>query len=653
MRLARIWSLTIGLLVACAASASAAVTVSVTNGVMTVQGDSNDNNIIVTIAGANYSVSGATAAGANCAGAGPVTCPMALVSSIDAPLLTGSDVWDSDGINIPTTVDLAEAYASSIFFQRARTGNAADTVLGGPHYESDIVTQGGNDTIRLFGGDDATQVGFFSGGFGTVLGGAGDDTIDLGDGNDGGVFGAFIDPGPGGDVVDAGPGNDRNVSDQGFPDSGNDTILGGPGDDIDLDGGGGDDLIDGGSGNDATLFGNVGADTVRGGPDDDVMSTYVDLFNDVVEGGPGDDTTTIDWVGIGIGEPDNSDSVAGGPGRDVVNALNVHAPAIFTADGVADDGYANAPRTANILPDNEVLVGTPDPDTLGGGPGTLEIRGLDGEDTITAGSAPATLIGGDGGDLLTGGPAADVLFGVAGDDTLNGNDGDDMMDGGTGGDAINGGNGSDTGDWSTANSPVTLTPGDAVPDGEIGEGDILGGDVENLFGGAFNDTIVGAPGPSLLSSGGGDDNVSANDGAADDVLCGAGNDTVTGDPEDYVEATGAERCEHVTDLATLLGLGAKKKVDKKGRAKLKVSCPAAGEACTGDVGLLDKKGQPISGMVPFGVAPGQTANVQVKLDKDALRTLEKKNKLTAQILAELDVENGLFQKVLQQVKLKD
>ncbi len=551
MRTARTFALILGLLLVFAPAANSAVTVSSSGGAISVQGDNAPNNLVVTINGANYRFSGATAAGPGCVGAGPVDCPMAGVTSITASLLKDVDVWDSTGINIPTTVDLGEGFFFT--FQRAQTGDAADTIIGGPDPESDIVTAGGNDTIRLLGGNDAATEFIFTGGLASLNAGPGDDTIDLGDGVDGGAgFLAFIDGGPGNDTYDLGPGNDRNVNELTFPGSGADTVLTGPGDDgapIGFSTSDGDDTLDGGPGNDQGFFGGPGADTLRGGADEDILRTESDEFNDLVEGGAGDDSLSIDFVGANIGEPNNSDSLFGGSGRDNIAALNVGAPAIFTADGVADDGYANAPRTANIGPDIELMVGGPDNDGLVGGPGTLEIRGAGGDDTISAGSVGTVLDGGAGGDTLNGGPADDVLLGGQGIDGLNGNDGDDLLNGGSDADAINGGNGTDTGDWTGAQSPVTLTPGDAVPDGEVNEGDLLGGDVENLLTGGFNDTVTGPPGPSLLSTGAGDDTITANDGAADDVLCGTGDDDVNADEVDAVETVGAERCEQVTECS--------------------------------------------------------------------------------------------------------
>ncbi|MDX6582596.1 MAG: hypothetical protein QOI10_1780 [Solirubrobacterales bacterium] len=665
MRSVRISVLALGLLTVLAPAASAAVTASVSGSVLTVTGDAGPNNIVVTVAGANLSIQGADIAGSGCAGSAPVTCPAAGIASITATLGNEPDRWDSTGINLPTTVDLGNGNAAPFPGQGARTGDGADVILGGPDAESDIAAGDGADTIRLFGGADGTFPGTFTGGAGSVLGGAGDDTIEMGDGNDGGNFpGAIIDGGLGNDIIDLGAGNDRNVFEPDFsPGGGNDTVLGGPGDDgtfaLPLSPGIGDDTIDGGPGNDAGLIGGPGTDTIRGGADEDALVNDIDFASETIEGGSGDDTFTIADLGAGVGEAPFGDALSGGTGRDTVSAGGAPSSVSFTADGVANDGYDYAPRTTSIGPDVEVLIGGANNDTLGGGTGSSDLRGGKGNDLLTGGSGPNRLDGGDGTDTLAGGSADDVLLGGAGTDGLNGNDGNDMLTGGTGPDTIAGGGGRDTGDWSAALSPVFLTPGDGADDGELGEGDLLGADVENLIGGAFNDSMTGAPGPSMLSSGAGDDTITVTDGAADIVLCGAGDDGVGADSDDTVETTGTERCERVTKPPVVVTpeplptLGLVGKVDKKGRQKLQIACPAsAAGGCSGDVRLVDKGEEPISKKAPFSVASGDTITVQVKLGDDALKTLKKKKKLAAQILADVAGADDTFRHDLQAVKLK-
>jgi len=119
---------------------------------------------------------------------------------------------------------------------------------------------------------------------------------------------------------------------------------------------------------------------------------------------------------------------------------------------------------------------------------------------------------------------------------------------------MSGGGGLDAVDYSdrTANLTVNLdgSPGD---DGEAGEGDTVGADVEGIFGGAGNDTLTGNAADGFLSGGPGDDelidpggqdivdggdgndDLQTRDGAADDDRCGDGFDTVVGDPIDSAD----------------------------------------------------------------------------------------------------------------------
>jgi len=175
-----------------------------------------------------------------------------------------------------------------------------------------------------------------------------------------------------------------------------------------------------------------------------------------------------------------------------------------------------------------------------------------GDDAVTIDERiglPADVTGGAGNDTLVGGAGHDRLDGGAGDDTLDGRGGADFM---------SGGDGADTVDYSSrrADLVVSLEAGAATPDdGEAGESDSVDATVEIVLGGAGNDwiasahakahrafyggagddTLVGADGDDRLNGGAGRDSMLA--GAGDDLLVGgagrdvfhgeAGNDTVS------------------------------------------------------------------------------------------------------------------------------
>ena len=196
---------------------------------------------------------------------------------------------------------------------------------------------------------------------------------------------------------------------------------------------------------------------------------------------------------------------------------------------------------------------------------SVEAHGAGGDDTLEGTQNGDRLFGDDGGDRLEGVGGNDVLEGAAGDDSFDDGAGDDAISGGpnndffsvgTGRDAISGGDGSDTADFGPRTGPVTITLNDQADDGEAGEGDNVGSDVESatggsgndrivagpssayLYGGAGNDSITGGPGEQRIEGNEGDDTIDSRDGAFDSIDCGAGNDVVFADADD--STTGCE-----------------------------------------------------------------------------------------------------------------
>lgn len=181
-------------------------------------------------------------------------------------------------------------------------GSAADILIGGP----------GDDTLQGNAGNDTLIAGS---GSNTVTDGLGDDTVDLSDnavgfvlitggGNDT-VYGSpFADTisaptgstnnfhfegGAGNDILTSGGGNDLLAGDDGDDQltagAGNDTLTGGFGNDA-LDGGAGNDTLSGGQGNDS-LFGGTGTDSLSAAQGDDLL--IAGLRDSLVDAGSGDD----------------------------------------------------------------------------------------------------------------------------------------------------------------------------------------------------------------------------------------------------------------------------------------------------------------------------------------------------------------------------
>jgi Ca2+-binding RTX toxin-like protein len=257
--------------------------------------------------------------------------------------------------------------------------------------------------------------------------------------------------------------------------------------------------------------------------------------------------------------PDGADRVLGGAGFDVAGYSLRTAPLLLAPDGVANDGEAG------------------EGDDLGAAVERLE-GGAGADRLIAAGGLDAELSGEDGADQLAGGAGADLLSGGDGDDGLSGAGGDDLAapsdpvavpdddaqpgegagsTGDAGADAFTGGVGVDTMSYATRTGPVSASLNGVADDGEAGERDDVGNDVEVIEGGAAADTLSGRngpqrlvggaggdlidPGPGLddVNAGGGDDTVRARDGTPEWITCGDGTDTLSGDAGDV--PVGCER----------------------------------------------------------------------------------------------------------------
>ncbi len=161
---------------------------------------------------------------------------------------------------------------------------------------------------------------------------------------------------------------------------------------------------------------------------------------------------------------------------------------------------------------------------------TIDARGGAGDDTIRSGA---------GQDFLSGGIGDDILAGGAGDD--------DVLDGGRGADTLRGGPGSDVVDYSRRTNAVRVDFDGRADDGEPGERDTVGTDVEGAYGGAGNDVLLGNLKHNIFGGGRGDDVIRGRGGddamhggpgndhlfggaARDLMLAGAGDDVLVGGP---------------------------------------------------------------------------------------------------------------------------
>jgi Ca2+-binding RTX toxin-like protein len=95
---------------------------------------------------------------------------------------------------------------------------------------------------------------------------------------------------------------------------------------------------------------------------------------------------------------------------------------------------------------------------------------------------------------VRGGAGADRLVGGDGADILRGNAGDDVFDGRGGGDTYIGDTGQDVADYRSRSARVVVDADGVRDDGAAGEGDNVGGDVDDLLGGAGDDVLTRTPG---------------------------------------------------------------------------------------------------------------------------------------------------------------
>ena len=370
---------------------------------------------------------------------------------------------------------------------------------------------------------------------------------------------------------------------RGGPGTAGDTLTGEGGDDVldgmegpdTLDGNDGNDMLFGGAGDDAALRGGTGNDQLTGGDGGDRLEGGDDA--DTLDAGGGDDTV------IPGGGDDGA--VNGGDGIDTVRydeagrsgGVTVDLTATDVPDGGASDGLESLSGFENVVGSgaDDIITGDGGANALTGGDGNDTLRGLGGADTLTGGSGNDTLEGGDDGDALQGesgndtldgggandtlqgGEGDDVLRGAAGADGLDGGEGNDDLDGGSEGDVLAGGGGTDLARYDGRTGAVSLSIDGQANDGEAGEGDNVGADIENLLGGGGADTLIGSAGANTLDGGGGndsidgqggsdvlrggdgDDLVSARDGVGDSVDCGGGADEAVLDDADTI--AGCER----------------------------------------------------------------------------------------------------------------
>ena len=361
----------------------------------------------------------------------------------------------------------------------------------------------------------------------------------------------------------------------------------------------GDDIITGGAGDD-TLFGggdsdtfNVAAnddtDTMTGGEDTDGLDIDTVSFDTVgttdgvnvtfngdeegtylvgaagsdgdfadierIVGTDNDDTVdlTADTSGITVESGTGDDTVTSGFGNDVISTGTGQDDIVINDDFGNDDidGGTGADGTGDVLDgsglsqDVTVDFAASETGTVDNGTDTLDFNEIE---AIVTGSGDDTVLGDIGDDVVSTGAGTDTLSGGAGDDTFDAGAGNDTIAGGIGDDSITAGTGDDTivvndtfgndtiaGGSDAGDTDTDILDGsglteDVVVDLSAPEtGTITNGtdttsftEIEEIITGAGNDTVTGGAGGDTVSTGSGEDEVTFSNG--DDIDTGADDD---------------------------------------------------------------------------------------------------------------------------------
>jgi Ca2+-binding RTX toxin-like protein len=487
--------------------AEAATTATFANGVLTVVGDAQPNNIVISrnaagtilVNGGAVAITGGTPTVAN-------TVRISVAGRAGADILT---LNEANGA-------LPRAELSGGLGNDTLTGGSGGDTLAGQRGNDTILGKGGVDTMSGGGGNDTLTGGdaddraFGQGGDDRMIWNPGDDT-DLNEGgvdsdtvevNGGGGAEVFtttangarvrfdrLDPAP--FAIDIGTSEKLVLKANGGNDSfsatgnlaaliqitvdggtGNDTLLGSNGIDV-LIGGDNEDFVDGQQGNDVGFLGagndvfqwdpGDGSDIVEGQAGVDKMlfngSAGDEIFEASANGGRVRFTRNLGNIVMDLNDTERIDlNALGGIDRVTVNDLSgtdVTAIANNLAGvigGNAGDGAA----------DNVVVANSNDEDVIAvtGQGAHLQVAGLAPAVSVTnaePGSDRLTVSALNGDDVvdasavpagsmlltLNGDGGDDIVIGGAGDDTLTGGEDDDLLIGGAGTDNLDGGPGDD------------------------------------------------------------------------------------------------------------------------------------------------------------------------------------------------------------------
>ena len=507
------------------------------------------------------------------------------------------NVTGGSGNDILVGSAAANALAGGLGNDDLRGDGGNDTLSGGAG--NDTLSGGaGNDTLAGDAGNDVFSDGAgtktMSGGLGndTYTVAAGDTVVELANEGDDSVLTALATY-----TLTANVESLAYTGAGGFSGTGNalaNRITGGVGADS-LAGGDGNDTLIGGAAND-TLNGGLGQDTASYAGTAGAVS--VNLATGTATGAAGTDTlVAIEDVTGGSGNDTltgnashsvrdggaGHDTLAGGAGddtyivgslRDVVSE-NPNEGTDLIRTSIAS--YSLADKGANVenlsYTGSAAFIGTGNDlnNMITGGVGNDSLSGGLGNDTLSGGEGNDTLRGGAGNDAYVVESAGDIVSEATNEGTdtvftnlssytlgsnvenltytgsvafygtgnslnnvITGSNGDDTLIGGLGDDVLNGGAGFDIASYANAAGAVNIDLATGLVSGTQGNDTLVS--IENVIGGAGNDTILGNERDNVLDGRGGSDTLAGGlgndtyiiDSVADVIVevPGAGNDTV-------------------------------------------------------------------------------------------------------------------------------
>ena len=346
-----------------------------------------------------------------------------------------------------------------------------------------------------------------------------------------------------------------------------------------------------------------------------------------------------------------------GPGCTQPEPRRVLCPAtgnrVITGSLGAGSDWLDGSRTAGDM----FVDGGTGGDVLGGGGGFDAIDGGPGDDFLHGGAGNDVVEGGDGKDSFSADgpsadPGADILRGEGGDDTFNADRTAIRAD------RIEGGPGEDTANYSRRQARVSLKVSYGGPrvadDGQSGEGDDIGGDVEVLIGGSASDSIVatrvaGGQAPSLLRLAGNagndrlmsdtdietdfdpgigqdavqgssaNDRVQGRDAEHDDVDCNGGLDAFNADLRDGPLSSECEQVDQgaVKEGPNVVVPSKALRVGRGGAVSVRLRCPRKLKiACAGRLAVrLDRKGARFGAPMRYRLRHGRSVTLRVVLPR--------------------------------------